>query len=129
MEGMVEKPKVVLASTCYRYRGITVDSANKGALVGAGGVAVGCLQEAIARDGSGNATYDAGKTVTLEPTNGEMYMEAGGAFTCGDFLKWTTGGKLIVETSATTRTANTVAIARQTAAGDASIVLVFMLNG
>lgn len=129
MELMAQKASVTLASTCYRFRGVTVDANNKGVLVGAGGVAVGTIQGAVFRNASNESAYAAGANLDLENCSGEQMMEAGGAFTCADFLKWGTGGKLVVEASATTRTVNTVAIARQTSSGDGAIVKVFFTKG
>jgi len=128
-EMMVCRPKVVLASTCYRFRGIAIDANNKGALVGAGKVAVGTIQGAVFRNASNESAYAADAEITLEPCHGEQLMEASEAWDPGDYLKWGANGKLACEADVTARTANTVAVARETASADGDIRLVFFLHG
>lgn len=104
-----------LSSTHYRI--VTVNSDAKAMLADAGEPPLGYIVEGVAEN----------ETQTTYSLAGEAPITAGGAFSIGNYLKGTTDGKLIVEASPTTRTANTLAVALQAASTDGDVVRVAFL--
>lgn len=97
---------------------VTIDSNGKAALAGAV-VPAGHVQEATAAIGGPAIVHEC---------RGIARLTAGGAVTAiGHYVKGATGGKVVAETTPTTPTVSTVAIALSTTAADGDEILVLFV--
>lgn len=101
-----------LSSTHYR---VVKETASGFVLATEGEAAIGFYIEGVA----------SGDTLEVYSFAGSGPATAGGQFAKGDFLKLAANGKLVVESSATTRTVNTKAIAKQASTADGDVVQVY----